>query len=410
MTRTIFILGTDPDHCAELRKVLQSSVTDTIITTSPTDSFPRLEDADVLVLSSEERNAGVIYRQLLQRMEQQVTRAQVLSELIRLSMSSRSLEDILEKIVEKTTSILGDTAFIVLDSDAKYQLEAAFSTDAARLKKMLITAVNVAPQAVANELLREVLETGEPAVVSNLQQLELGPELQTFVDKYEIFSLIVTPIRGRDQVLGALVSMTTAPRMFMSQDLAPAAELADFTAMVIQNARIVSELQRSATTDTLTGAYNQRFFHESLGREAARAQRYHTSLSLLMIDLDNFKVVNDTHGHVAGDKVLGQIARILHSCVRKIDLVFRVGGDEFGVVLPATTDEGAEHVANKILEKVRASNILKSLGYKGATTVTIGGAEYRAGSPAESLVADADTALYAAKKAGRNTVRMFKHR
>jgi diguanylate cyclase (GGDEF)-like protein len=275
---------------------------------------------------------------------------------------------------------------------------------------MLITAVNVAPQAVANELLREVLETGEPAVVSNLQQLELGPELQTFVDKYEIFSLIVTPIRGRDQVLGALVSMTTAPRMFMSQDLAPAAELADFTAMVIQNARIVSELQRSATTDTLTGAYNQRFFHESLGREAARAQRYHTSLSLLMIDLDNFKVVNDTHGHVAGDKVLGQIARILHSCVRKIDLVFRVGGDEFGVVLPATTDEGAEHVANKILEKVRASNILKSLGYKGATTVTIGGAEYRAGSPAESLVADADTALYAAKKAGRNTVRMFKHR
>jgi len=408
MSRTIFILGTDPEHCAELRNVLQAAVTDTIVTTSPTDSLPRLQNSDSLVLSSDERNAGVIYRQLVQRMEQQANRAQVLGELIRLSMSSRNLEDILEKVVEKTTSILGDTAFIVLDSEAKYQLEAAFSSDSARLRKMLITAVNVAPQALANELLRGVLENGEPVVVSNLQQLELAPELQTFVDKYEIFSLIVTPIRCRDQVLGALISMSTAPRMLVEQDLAPSVELADFTAMVIQNAQTIAELQRSATTDQLTGAYNKRFFHEILGRETARSQRYHASLSLLMMDLDNFKTINDTHGHLVGDKVLGQIAQILHGCVRKIDLVFRVGGDEFGVVLPGTTAEGAEHVANKILEKVRAANILKSLfGFKGSSTVSIGAAEYRPGSPAESLVADADTALYAAKKDGRNTVRVF---
>src|SRR6476659_2567860 len=147
MSRTIFILGTDPDHCAELRNVLQAAVTDTIVTPSPTDPLSRLQDTDSVVLSSEERNAGVIYRQLLQRVEQQDNRAKVLGELIRLSMSSQNLEDILEKVVEKTTSILGDTAFIVLDSEAKYQLEAGFSSDAARLKKMLITAVNVAPQA-----------------------------------------------------------------------------------------------------------------------------------------------------------------------------------------------------------------------------------------------------------------------
>src|SRR4030095_9753215 len=197
--------------------------------------------------------------------------------------------------------------------------------------------------------------------------------------------------------------------MLVAQDISPAVELADFTAMVIQNARIVSELQRSATTDPKTGAYNARFFHEILSRETARSQRYHASLSLLMMDLDNFKTINDTHGHVIGDKVLGQIARILQNCVRKIDLVFRVGGDEFGVVLPATTSEGAQHVADKILEKVRASNILKSLGYSGTTTISIGIAEYRPGSPAESLVADADNALYAAKKDGRNTARVFTH-
>ena len=185
-------------------------------------------------------------------------------------------------------------------------------------------------------------------------------------------------------------------------------ELADFTAMVIENARTVADLQRSATMDPLTGVFNTRFFHEVLNREAARSQRHNTSLSLLMMDLDNFKVINDTHGHVVGDKVLVQVARILNSCVRKVDLVFRCGGDEFGVVLPATTADGALNVGEKILEKIQSSNVPKSLGFKGETTVSIGIAEYRAGSPAESLIADADQALYASKRESKNTIRIFK--
>ena len=202
-------------------------------------------------------------------------------------------------------------------------------------------------------------------VVSNLQHMELAPELQTFVEKYGLFSMIVAPIRGKDRILGAFISMSTAPRMLVEQDLAPAMELADFTAMVIENARTVADLQRSATMDPLTGVFNTRFFHEVLNREAARSQRHHTSLSLLMMDLDNFKVINDTQGHVVGDKVLVQVARILNSCVRKVDLVFRCGGDEFGVVLPATTADGALHVGEKILEKIQSSNVPKSLGFKG---------------------------------------------
>ena len=143
-------------------------------------------------------------------------------------------------------------------------------------------------------------------------------------------------------------------------------ELADFTAMVIENARTSC---RAAAFGDDGSAHGRLTIRDSsmrvLSRETARSQRYHTSLSLLMMDLDNFKTINDTHGHVVGDKVLVQIARILNSCVRKIDLVFRVGGDEFGVVLPATTADGALHVGEKILEKIESSNILKSLGFKG---------------------------------------------
>jgi diguanylate cyclase (GGDEF)-like protein len=406
MDRTIFILGTDPEHCSELRDVLQARVSDTIVTPTVGDRIPGLKEFDTVILSAEERTIGVMYRHLLNRLEEQVNRAKVLGELVRLSMGL-SLEAMLEKVVEKSTEILGDTAFIVLEADAKYQLEAAFSPDSDRLKKILMTAVSVSPQAAATDLLRNALEKGEPVVVSNLQLVKLVPQLQTFVDKHGFLSLIVTPIRSKDRILGAFISMSTPPRMLVEQDVASAMELADFTAMVVENARLVAELQRSATTDPLTGVYNTRFFHEVLNREAARAKRYRTTLSLLMIDVDSFKAINDTYGHIVGDKLLVQIGRVLNACVRTTDLVFRCGGDEFGVVLPGTSAEGALHVAEKILGLAQSGEILEGLGYSGKTSVSIGIAEYRHGSPSENLVADADHALYDSKRSGKNTVRIF---
>ena len=410
MQRTIFILGTDPEHCAELRDVLQAKTTDTIVTPSPNEPIPDLKESDTIIIAGEERNVGVMYRHLLNRLEDQVSRARVLGELVRLSMSSASLEDMLEKVVAKSSEVLGDTAFIVLESEATFQLEAAFCSDQDRLKRMLMTAVNISPRAVASELLRGALEKGEPLVIQNLQHVSIAPELKSFVDKYGLLSLIAAPIRSKDRILGAFVSMSTPPKMLVDQDVTSAKELADFTAMVIENARLVAELQRSATTDPLTGVYNTRFFHEVLNREAARSKRHRTTLSLLMIDVDSFKAVNDTYGHIVGDKLLVQIGQILNECVRATDLVFRCGGDEFGVILPGTSSEGALHVAEKILERMQSGEVLKSLGYAGPASVSIGIAEYRHGSPSENLVADADHALYDSKRAGKNTVRIFSTR
>jgi diguanylate cyclase (GGDEF)-like protein len=406
MDRTIFILGTDPEHCSELREVLQARVSDTVVTPTVGDLIPAIKEFDTVILSAEERTIGVMYRHLLNRLEEQVNRAKVLGDLVRLSMGL-SLEAMLEKVVEKSTEILGDTAFIVLESDARYQLESAFSVDSDRLKKILMTAVTVSPQAVATDLLRNTLEKGEPVVVSNLQLVKLVPQLQAFVDKHGFLSLIVTPIRSKDRILGAFISLSTPPRMLVEHDVASAMELADFTAMVVENARLVAELQKSATTDPLTGVYNTRFFHEVLNREAARAKRYRTTLSLLMIDVDSFKAINDNYGHIVGDKLLVQIGRVLNACVRTTDLVFRCGGDEFGVVLPGTSAEGALHVAEKILRLTQSGDILEGLGYSGTTSVSIGIAEYRHGSPPENLVTDADHALYDSKRSGKNTVRIF---
>ena len=408
LMRTIFILGTDPDQCAELKEILQANLSENIVTVSENDPIPRLTESDTIVITDEEQDARVVYRNLLQQLDRKSRRAQVLGELVRMSIKSPSLEETLENVVAKSTEVLGDTSFIVLTIEGRLQLEAIFSTDPVRLKKMLMTAVNVSPQAAASPLLHNTLEKGEPVILSNLQQAQMAPELQLFVEKYGFFSLIATPIRTKDAVLGAFISLSSAPRMLSEDDLTPATELADFTAMVIEHARVVAELQRSATTDPLTGLFNNRFFHEVLNRETARSQRYRTALTLLMIDVDLFKSINDTYGHVMGDKVLVHIGQVLRSSVRNTDLVFRCGGDEFGVILPGTTENGALHVAQKILERVHFGDVLRPHGISAKTTVTIGGSEYEYGQLPETLVSEADQALYEGKKDGRNTIRFFR--
>lgn len=409
MSHTIFILGTDPQQCKELREILQERIADSIVTAHSEDSLPNIRESDTVIITSEEKNTGILYRRLLNKLEEQVHRAELLSELIRLFSSSLQIEDLLERVVSKSTEVLGDTAFIVLSGDTgQVRLDAAFSKDRDRLVKMLIATVNLGAHALNGELLNEVLVRRKPVILSNLQQSNVSDEMRTFIEKYSLMSLLAVPIQTKDVVLGAFVSLTAEPDSLTSDDVTTALALADFTAIALENAGLFAELQRTAITDSLTGVYNTRFFHEVLSRETARADRYTTPLSLLMIDIDSFKLVNDTFGHVVGNKVLTQIAKTLEHTVRNTDFVFRCGGDEFGVVLPGTNLEGALHVAEKILQKVTATDILASLGYTGPVTVSIGLSEYHRGSHFETLVAEADQALYASKRSSKNCARAFK--
>jgi len=409
MAHTIFILGTDPQQCKELREILQERIADNIVTAHRDDNLPNIKESDTVIITSEEKNTGILYRRLLNKLEEQVHRAELLSELIRLFSSSLQIDELLERVVSKSMDVLGDTSFIVLSGEnGQIRLESAAAKDRDRLVKMLITTVNFGGDLLKGELLSDVLVRRQPVVISNLQQANISSEMRGFVEKYALVSLLAVPIQTKDVVLGAFISLAAESGGFSTDDVATASALADFTAIALENAGLFAELQRSAITDSLTGVFNTRFFHEVLGRETARADRYTTPLSLLMIDIDTFKVVNDTFGHVVGNKVITQIASTLKQTVRNTDFVFRCGGDEFGVVLPGTTLEGAMRVAEKILQKVEAGNILESLGYSGPVTVSIGLSEYHRGSHFETLVAEADQALYASKRSSKNCAKAFK--
>jgi diguanylate cyclase (GGDEF)-like protein len=177
-------------------------------------------------------------------------------------------------------------------------------------------------------------------------------------------------------------------------------------AAAIHNARLYEQTQRLATTDALTNLSNHRYFREALAMEIARANRLGYALGLLMIDVDNFKRVNDTFGHPVGDDVLRNIARVLRSNLRQTDVAARYGGEEFAIVLPGLGPRGVRAVGEKLRRAVKTLQPLVTAGAPPfQISVSIGGVS--AAHPelnAVDLVRVADSALYEAKRRGRDVV------
>jgi diguanylate cyclase (GGDEF)-like protein len=166
-----------------------------------------------------------------------------------------------------------------------------------------------------------------------------------------------------------------------------------------------SELERLSRTDSLTGLLNRRRFLEMCEREQIRAARYGRPLSLVLVDLDHFKQVNDTHGHAAGDQVLVEVARVLRSGVRDVDLVARYGGEEFAVLLPDTGRAGAEEVAARCLRLIESTPILVDSQRLDVTaSMGVAAIPHERAKRVEDLIRLADDALYRAKREGRNRV------
>jgi diguanylate cyclase (GGDEF)-like protein len=210
-------------------------------------------------------------------------------------------------------------------------------------------------------------------------------------------------------VLGLLVAEQPPPGRALNPDeLNTIRLLAGQAGIAVENARLYETTERLSRTDGLTLLYNHRFFQERIREEFKRSDRFRQTLALLMIDVDDFKRINDTFGHQAGDRVLRRIARVLRESLRAVDVAARYGGDEFAIILPDTDLREASEVAERLRRSVE-----KHPFFVGGTSVTLtlslGAAARLPQSPvlSEELIKMADHALFQAKTGGRNTVATY---
>ena len=171
-----------------------------------------------------------------------------------------------------------------------------------------------------------------------------------------------------------------------------------------ERSRILSKLENLAITDGLTKLFNLRHFYNLLEIEIDRCRRYGHSIALLLLDIDNFKVYNDTYGHLEGDKVLVRIGQIIRSCLRTMDSAFRYGGEEFTVILPETRAQEANNVAHRIRTAVESENFVPESGSVVTVTISIGVTEYHNKESLSEFIKRADQAMYLSKEKGRNAI------
>lgn len=251
-------------------------------------------------------------------------------------------------------------------------------------------------------VLGSVFETGRLLHVENATRV---PSLRPR-PRYRTPSFVVVPIGGPRNLLGiACFADRGDDQVFTREDVTRLRALAAPAALALGRERVASRAERyarMATVDGLSGAFNRRYFHARLEEELQRSRRQRTTIALLMLDLDDFKAINDTYGHLGGDRVIQDISGILRRSVRVFDVCARLGGEEFAVLMPNTTVESASKIAGRIRSRIESYRSQEpSLGNL-RVTASIGLAISDSTLTGRDLLGRSDEALYEAKRRGKN--------
>ena len=219
-----------------------------------------------------------------------------------------------------------------------------------------------------------------------------------------IHSQVALPLRSGENVNGVMVTASANRRELSAAEMERLTVLGNQSSLSLQNALLHGELERLSVTDRLTELYNHGYFQQRLDEELKRSVRFGHPMSLVMIDIDNFKEFNDNYGHPQGDEVLKAVSAIIRQNLREMDIAARYGGEEFVIVLPETETPGAVAVAERVRSDVE-TRLFKPGGAAVNRTVSVGVATFpRHASNAIRLLEASDAAMYSAKRAGKNRV------
>ena len=336
--------------------------------------------------------------ELLAAMKRTVEQVAAFNDIAKALTSTLEVSQVLDVVGTRVSSLLGAERWSLLlgGDDGVLRFEVVHGVGAEKLRDEAL----VAGEGIAGA----VFVSGKARLVADARgDPDFAPRFD-LVTSHETGSVLAVPLKVRDRVLGVLELVNgKSLRPFTDDDLRAAATVADFAAIAIDNARNFEKVQELTITDEHTGLFNARHFLAQLSAERARCERFGRPMSLLFLDVDSFKVVNDTHGHLAGSKALELVGRKLTETLRAVDAAYRYGGDEFAVLLIETGPDGARAVGQRVVEAFRGAELDVGVGVPLRLTVSVGAASYPDdGTTDKAVLLAADRAMYRAKAKGRD--------
>ena len=317
-------------------------------------------------------------RNLKFQLDEERESANRLSASLRDLVSELRIEDVLDKITANAKAAVGGKEFALLVRDEPDRCHATSSG----LPRDLLLALEQWAERTPR-VFEAPLTIDELSSIPSLAQLARDKRMP-------VGSLCAAPLFFKGETLGAVVALGHGPRAFLPHDSVVIQSYAAQAASALSNARLVDRLERLARQDPLTELLNHREFHEAVEREMARSERDGQTFSVLLLDLDGFKLVNDESGHAEGDKVLCKVARAIVEASRASDIACRIGGDEFGLVLPGSTADDAAMIGERIAKLLRSMEVAVGMSY--------GVGQFPDDGPdKELLLLHADMALFAHK-------------
>lgn len=332
-------------------------------------------------------------------LEAQVKALKDLIEVAKAVVSTLDLDTMLQAILESAMKFADTPAgSIALYDDQKNELtihaHSGLTTDFVKTERWAVQPGGLTEHVLASKAIKYIGDTSSTEFFRNPIALNEG-----------IRSLICIPLVLHEKILGILYLDDFVTRDFDTERMELLAVVGSFAAMAIDNATLHKKTSLMAITDSLTGLFNFRYFHQVFKKELDRAKRYHKPLSVIMLDVDDFKNFNDRYGHPRGDRVLENVGRIIMASLRSVDSAFRYGGEEFIILLPETKINNGLHVAERLRENIEREAVA-GLDVPGVTiTASIGLATFpKDGSSPSQILDCVDQLLYDAKARGKNKV------
>jgi diguanylate cyclase (GGDEF)-like protein len=324
-------------------------------------------------------------------LRRELSRADALAEMIRAVNASLEPARVAEAMLARVAAWVPAAAWAVLAADERLGI-----------RPMAARGLTARSEAATLAIAQWVIRTGAPFSAADLSLDRRTPRGARVAG-------LAFPLVCRGRTVGAIVAvdrhvsseeprLTATARAALESAIAPGA-------IALDNALRMQRAEALSVTDDLTSLYNSRYLSQVLRREAKRASRSGRPLSLLFLDLDGFKSINDTHGHLSGGRALVEAAGVIRSSARETDVVARFGGDEFALVLPDTGSEGAIAVGERVRERVAAHEFLQPQGLSIRLTASVGVATLPdVAASVEALIQAADQAMYRVKARGKNGI------